>query len=74
MITKKDLAGLGPAIKTLRKKRNLSTEEMAEQVGVSYKHMANIQDGHSTPSLLKYAQICHVLGFNELPMVDFGPR
>ncbi len=69
MVTKKDLGKLGPAIKRLRKARGLTTKELALAVGVSYKHMANVQDGHTIPSLVKYVQICHVFGVKGVPMI-----
>lgn len=67
--TKADFAKLGPAIKAARVRRGLTQHQLAEKVGVSYKHMANIQDGHSVPSLAVYVAICDALGMKRPELV-----
>lgn len=38
----------GPAIRKLRQERGITITQLAEQTGVSYQHVANVELGHNT--------------------------
>lgn len=66
MKTTKEL--LGARIKELRKNKNLSQEELAEQVGVEPQHMSRIESGRSYPSIDRLEKISTAL---KVPLKDF---
>lgn len=49
-------------IKAVLAERNLTQEEAARRVGISYRQMNRLALGHSDPSLLLSAKIAVVLG------------
>jgi transcriptional regulator with XRE-family HTH domain len=66
MKTTKEL--LGARIKELRKHKNLSQEELAEQIGVEPQHMSRIEGGRSYPSIDRLEKISTAL---KVPLKDF---
>lgn len=49
---------LGKRIKDLRKQRDITQEQLAEQIGIEKRNLSNIENGHTFPSkfLHKIAQ------------------
>ena len=47
----KSLKALGKRIRTLRLDRNLTQEQLAEQAGVSLKHLGELERGRGNPTL-----------------------
>ena len=59
---------LGGRIKELRRTRNLSQEELAEQIGVEPQHMSRIESGRSYPSIDRLEKISTAL---KVPLKEF---
>ena len=57
-----DYKDLGMRVRTLRRKRSLTQEELAEQVGISASFMGHIERGSRVASLETVMQLCAVLG------------
>ncbi len=57
-----DYTAIGKRVKQLRKERNMSQEQLAEQVGVSVPHMSNIETGKTKFSLPVLVGLANVLG------------
>ncbi|MDE6873718.1 MAG: helix-turn-helix domain-containing protein [Lachnospiraceae bacterium] len=57
-----DYTAIGKRVKQLRKERNMSQEQLAEQVGVSVPHMSNIETGKTKFSLPVLIGLANVLG------------
>ena len=53
--------GLGKTIETARTDKELSREKLAELVGVSPKHLSNIEHGISLPSVPVLAELIYTL-------------
>ena len=60
---------VGNIIKQARIKSKLSQAELAEQIGLSEKHISNIERGLNFPALDTFLKLCEV--FN-LALDDFG--
>jgi len=56
-----DYYNIGQRIRTYRKARQLSQEELAEQVGISVTHMSHIETGHTKLSLPVFVQLTKTL-------------
>ena len=63
-----DYAAIGKNIRTIRKLRNLSQEQLAEQIWISTTHMSHIETGSTKLSLPVLVDIARVLqvGTDEL--------
>lgn len=61
--------GLARAIKVLRVERGLSRTELAEESGVSYSHLAEIENGRKEPSPGRFADIAQALGVSRSELV-----
>jgi len=59
---------LGARIKELRRIRELSQEELAEQIGVEPQHLSRIESGRSYPSIDRLEKISTAL---KVPLKDF---
>lgn len=55
---------LGKRIRTLRKLRGLTQEELGEKSGISYKFIGEIERGEVNPSLNSLIQIARALGIH----------
>ncbi|MBI3377773.1 MAG: helix-turn-helix transcriptional regulator [Nitrospirae bacterium] len=55
---------LGKRIRTLRKLRGLTQEELGEKSGISYKFIGEIERGEVNPSLNSLIQIAKALGIH----------
>jgi transcriptional regulator with XRE-family HTH domain len=53
---------LGPRLRALRRKRNLTLREVADQVGCSESHLSKIETSKITPSLMTLHRITMVVG------------
>lgn len=60
---------IGNIIKQARQKKSLSQCALAEQVGLSEKHVSNIERGLNFPSLDTFFKLCEVLN---LSLENFG--
>ncbi|MBE5811114.1 MAG: helix-turn-helix transcriptional regulator [Clostridiales bacterium] len=56
-----DYKDLGERIRTLRRKRSLTQEELAEQVGISASFMGHIERGSRVASLETLVALCNNL-------------
>lgn len=56
-----DYYKIGERIRKYRKDRNMSQEELAEQVGISVTHMSHIETGNTKLSLPVFVDIANVL-------------
>lgn len=54
--------GLGKRIRTLRKSKALTQEELGEKAGLSYKFVGEIERGEVNPSLDSLVRIAKALG------------
>ena len=54
--------GLGKRIRTLRKLKALTQEELGERAGLSYKFVGEIERGKVNPSLDSLVKIANALG------------
>lgn len=52
----------GPAIRQLRQERGITISQLAEQTGVSYQHVANVELGHNTARIEFLYRIANLLG------------
>lgn len=79
---------LGERIRTLRKEKGMSLQDLAYQIGMEKSNLSVIENGKSNPQLLTYARIASALdtslshlmqvefdfkGFNEAPAL-YVPR
>ena len=53
---------LGQRIRTLRKAKNLTQEELAEKSGLSYKFIGEIERGKANPSIESFYRIAEGMG------------
>ena len=60
--TQKILENMGEQIKLARLRRNLSTELVAERVGISRATLWAVEKGASTVAIGTYAAVLHALG------------
>lgn len=68
----KENADMGARIKEIRKKRYMTQEELAEQIGIgTSQQMSKIERGMVGVSLSKFRDICRVLGI-EADYLLFG--
>lgn len=70
MAGKNDLSKLGGRVRELRKSAGWSVEELAAKIGCSYKHLFNVEQGETRPSIEIYVSLVRVLKAGALPLVD----
>ncbi len=63
--------GLGKRIRTLRRKRTFTQEELGEKAGLSYKFVGEIERGEVNPSLDSLVRIANSL---DVKVGDLFPR
>ena len=51
MGTRSDLKAAGEVIRQIRRAKGIHTRTLADQVQISYQHMANIENGHKRASI-----------------------
>ena len=59
-----DYKKIGKRIKRYRAEKGLSQEELAEMVGITYKHLSNIETGNRRPSLEIVVSIASALNIS----------
>ncbi|MBS1625866.1 MAG: helix-turn-helix transcriptional regulator [Bacteroidetes bacterium] len=57
---------IGTAIKEVRKQKNFSQIELAEQIGISQTSLSQIESGNKRPSSNTLKKVCEVLKVSEL--------
>lgn len=62
---------LGARIKTLRKQRGWSQEQLAERVGISTQYVSNIERGKENPTLDLLLRLADGLAVSPTEMFDF---
>jgi transcriptional regulator with XRE-family HTH domain len=68
----KKVAGLlGRRIRTLRKSKNLTQEQLGGRAGINYKHLGAIERGDENPSLSVLDKIADGLGVEILELFRF---
>lgn len=70
MAGKNDLTKLGTKIRELRKAAGMDVKQLAARIGCSYKHMFNIEQGETRPSIEIYVSLVRVLKAGKVPLVD----
>ncbi len=55
------LIEMGNRIATRRKRLKISQSQLAEQVGISSKHMSNLERGRERPSFEVFVALCNAL-------------
>lgn len=60
---------LGEQIKSLRKKKNITQKELAEQLGISTNAMCSIEKGYAWPSGITMEKMCRLLNV-ELKLIE----
>lgn len=60
---------IGKTIKNIRKSANIKQSELAEEIGISEKHLSKIETGKNYPALDTFLKMANVLGFT---LADFG--
>lgn len=53
---------VGKAIKKLRKDRNVTKDQLAEQIGISISHLEKIESGARRPGIDTYQRLLSILG------------
>ena len=61
---------LGKKIKEIRKKKNLTQQELADLSGISQTYLCQIENGDRTPNLEIFENISNALGF-PFPVLSF---
>ena len=66
MVENKDsiLRELGAALKKARKGKGRTRDNLAEQVGISTRHLSAIENGEKRPSIEVLREIIHCLGIS----------
>jgi transcriptional regulator with XRE-family HTH domain len=62
---------VGKRIEALRRKKGLTQENLAEMVGLSMKHVGEIERGRVNPTLASLAGISKALGISLVDLFDF---
>lgn len=57
-----DSTNIGETIRLLRRARNISRAEMAEEIGISISHLEKIESGARRPGIDTYQKILGLLG------------
>lgn len=63
---------LGARVKELRKRKNLSQEKLAEEIGIDPKHLSRIEVGRSYPSINTLEKLASVLDVELKDLFDFA--
>lgn len=56
------LARLGETVRSLRKQRDWSRRDLAERTGISERFLADVEQGHANPSVLRLVELAEALG------------
>lgn len=70
--TKTQMAEFGAEVKRRRLAAGYSQQTFASMIGMSYKHLFNIEAGVAWTGLTPYIAICRALGVKRIPMVGAG--
>lgn len=70
--TKQQMISFGSAVRKRREHLAIPRATFASAVGLSYKHIFNIESGEAWPSFLPYIAICRALGVKRIPLVGAG--
>lgn len=52
------MSAVGERTKVVRKKKNISQEELAEMIGISPVHLSRIENGHVMPKIDILVELC----------------
>ncbi len=67
--THNDITALvGSKIKSIRKKKKMSSEELANQSGLSIGYISRVENGHQSPTLSTLSKLADAL---DVPVVAF---
>lgn len=61
---------LGNNLKRLRSKRNLTLEQLSEEIGISYQSISRVESGHQFPNIPNLELLCKY--FDVQPAVLFS--
>lgn len=62
-------AKFAASVRKDRKKAKMTLVEFANKVGVSFQQISRIEKGVNLPSLPLFVEICHQLGYKQLPLI-----
>ena len=65
-----DQEKIGRFMKACRKQKNLTQEQLAEQLGVSYKTISKWENGRSLPNPSLYQPLCQILEINLIELFE----
>lgn len=71
--TSQTLAGLGPRLKTLRQRRDVTLSELAEQTGISTSTLSRLESGQRRPTLELLLPLARAHGVTLDDLVDAPP-
>lgn len=63
---------LGNAVKTIRKKKNITQKELAKLCGISTNTICSIENGVTSPTKSSITKICKALNIPESYLLLFG--
>lgn len=66
------LRELGLEIRSRRKALRLSQEKLADEIGITFKHMSEIERGITTPSVIIVARLAAALKVTPNDLLNFG--
>ncbi|MBA7646310.1 hypothetical protein ES703_54072 [subsurface metagenome] len=66
------LRKLGLEIRSRRKALRLSQEKLADEIGITFKHMSEIERGITTPSVIIVARLAAALKVTPNDLLGFG--
>ncbi|MBQ8459334.1 helix-turn-helix transcriptional regulator [bacterium] len=67
-----DLSSIGLKIKELRKRKNLSQEELAELIDINFRTIQRIETGRNTPSLETLSKLAEAFEINIQDFFNVG--
>ena len=65
---------IGNRIKYLRKKRNLTLQQLTEITGLSTGYLSNLERNLTSPTLINLQQICEALSINITDLLNSLPQ
>lgn len=70
MANENDLSKLGDSVREARVAAKLTVKELAGLAGCSDKHLFNVENGETRPSIELYVALVRELKAGKLPLVD----
>jgi transcriptional regulator with XRE-family HTH domain len=71
VVDTKNQREFGDNVRSVREKRNLSQEQVAEMVGISISYYAGIERGEENPTFAVIKQLCKILRVKSSEILPF---